>query len=54
MQSNQQAEETSLVWDDEDDIADEKKFDSNWRQNRNTWSRPGGSNDPSKGRPLYW
>ena len=54
MQSNQQAEETSLVWDDEDDIADEKELDSNRRQKRNTWLRPGGSNDPSKGRPLYW
>ena len=32
MQANQQAEETRLMWDDEDDIADEKELDSNRRQ----------------------
>ena len=54
MQADQQAEEIRLMWDDEDDIADEKEIDSNWRRKRNTLSRPGGCNNPSKGRPLYW
>ena len=42
------------MWDDEDDIAEEKEKNQNLRRKRNTWPRPGGSNDPSKGRPLYW
>ena len=42
------------MWDDGDNIAEEKENISNLRRKRNTWPRPGGSNDPSKGRPLYW
>ena len=54
MQANQQAEETRLMWDNEDGIADEKEKKSNRRRKWNTWSRPGGCNNPWKGRTLYW
>ena len=53
MQSKQQAEETRLMWDNEDDITDDKEVDSNQRWKQNIWSRLGVCNDPSKGRPLY-
>ena len=52
VQANQQAEDNRLMWDNEDDIADEKEQNSNWRWKPNTGPRPGGCNDPSKGRPL--
>ena len=43
------------MWDDEDDISDQKELDQNRRRKRNTCSRPDGSNDPSKVRPyLKW
>ena len=54
MQAKHQAEETRIMWDDGDNIAEEKEKISNLRRKQNTWPRPGGSNDPSKGRPLYW